>query len=62
MKSIATELVNDLEDVFSELKKECEELEMTKDRMTLLRIIEIEAKAGLPFADKLKRYFPEVVK
>ena len=54
--------IDRLEDLFNQLEKECIEANIDEDRIKALRFIKIEAELGLPFADTLKKIYPEVVK
>ena len=53
--------MKELKQCFAELNAEAEKLNFSHDRITLLNLIKIEASFGLPFADKLLEFFPELV-
>ncbi len=53
--------MNKVKKLFQDLKKEAIEKGLSEERIKLLWLIGIEAECGCPFADNLKKQFPELV-
>ena len=51
----------EIDKAFIELKEKAKELNLDNDKLELINLIEIEAKTGLPFADKIQKIFPELL-